>query len=346
MKGRRSAGHSTKSRRRVLRLLAAPAMLGVGGALGMLSGRLSAPEAFRYHWRGLALGANASLTIYHPDAVEAARLTRAARAEIERLENIYSLYRHGSAIARLNRDGRLDNPPPELAALLSRARWWSEATGGAFDVTVQPLWKLFRDHFSNPAADPDGPPQAVVAQARRLVDYRALEIGPGRVALGRPGMAVTLNGIAQGDITDRVTELLRAEGLTQSLIQLGEVRALGSHPKGRPWRVGIKDPRDNSSLVAEADLVDRAIATSSVTGTVFGSAGRLHHLFDPRSGWPSRGLVSASVIAKQAADADALSTALVTASQQLTLEPYADRGIEWVLTTHGDGSRETWNAYT
>ena len=335
---------SRQSRRRILRLLAAPSVLGLAAAVGALSGRSSDADTSLHHWRGKALGADASLLIHHPDAAEAARLTMVARAEIERLEKIYSLHRDDSAVVRLNREGRLDGPPAELVTLLLRARRWSETSGGAFDVTVQPLWKLYHDYFSDPTSDPDGPPNAAVAKAQRLVDFRALEVSPDRITLARPGMAVTLNGIAQGDITDRVAELLRAEGLTQSLIELGEMRALGGHPEGRPWRVGIKDPYDSATLVAQIDLTDRAIATSSVTGTVFDASGRQHHLFDPTSGRPSRGLISASVIAQRACDADAFSTALLAAPEPLAPETVAHMGVEQVLTVDAEGTLGEWRA--
>ena len=159
-------------------------------------------------------------------------------------------------------------------------------------------------------------------------------------------MAVTLNGIAQGDITDRVAKLLATEGLTNSLIDLGEMRALGEHPEGRPWRVGVKDPFDSGSLVTQLNLTNRAIATSSVTGTVFDTSGRQHHLFDPKSGRPSHGLISASVIARRATDADAFSTALLTADAPLSFDLGIRMGVEQVVTINRDGAVTNWNADT
>jgi thiamine biosynthesis lipoprotein len=332
------------ARRRVIRLVAAASSLSLAGALGALAGRSPDSESSLHRWQGTALGADASLLIDVPDTDRARQQIALARAEIDRLERIFSLYRPDSALSRLNEEGQLLNPPPELAALLGQAQNWGALSGGAFDVTVQPLWRLYREHFSQPGADSLGPPEAAVVAARKLVDYRAIDVSATRIVLTRPGMAVTLNGIAQGEITDRVATLLRAEGLGHALIDLGEFRALSSHPSGRPWKLGIKDPRAPGSLLTKVALTERALATSAISGTRFDAEGRHHHLFDPRSGRPSRGLVAASVIARRARDADAFSTALLATREPLALQAVAHLGIERVLTLDAGGAIVEWSA--
>jgi thiamine biosynthesis lipoprotein len=123
-------------------------------------------------------------------------------------------------------------------------------------------------------------------------------------------MAVTLNSIAQGYITDRVAELLRARGWTDVLINLGELRGLGSHSDGRPWTIGLPDPRRAHALIAEIPLGQRAAATSAGSGTAFDWAGRYHHLFVPRTGRCGTTYSAVTVFAERATVADALSTAL------------------------------------
>jgi len=247
-------------------------------------------------------------------------------------------------LVHLNEAGQLRSPPAELVTLLDRAQQWSALSGGAFDVTVQPLWRLYHDHFSKPGADPLGPPETAVTAARELVDFRTIDVSAKRIALARPGMAVTLNGIAQGDITDRVADLLRAEGLQHALIDLGEFRALSTHPSGRPWKVGVKDPNRAKSLLSKVALTNRALATSATTGTQFDPHGSHHHLFDPDSGRPSRGLVAASVIAQRARDADAFSTALLAAPEPLMPETVAHMGVEQVITVDAEGALGEWHA--
>lgn len=291
-------------RRRFLGIAAAAA------GLSLLPGEVLAEQVPVQVWRGVAMGADAMLQIAHPDPKEAERLIALCLAEIARLERVFSLYRPDSALVRLNRDGVLADPPADLVRLLSEAGTFSHLTGGAFDATVQPLWQLYAGHFSRPEADPDGPPAAAVAATRRLVDHQAVQVAPERIALARGGMAVTLNGIAQGYVTDRVAERLKAEGLERVLVDLGEIRALGSHPAGRPWQIALRDPVDETRTGVTIPLSDRAVATSAGAGTRFDPAGRFSHLFDPDSGRCSAQWLSVSVIAAEATTADALSTAL------------------------------------
>ncbi|MCG8356591.1 MAG: FAD:protein FMN transferase, partial [Kiloniellales bacterium] len=293
------------SRRRFLSITAAVggSML-AGGAPGFADSNMPGAR----QWQGTALGARANMTLYHPDAKAARAAIAQARAEIERLERIFSLYRAGSALSRLNRDGVLTAPPLELVQLLSQAETISVLTDGAFDVTVQPLWRLYAEHFAQADADPDGPNDAVLAATLGLVDHRALRIDSDRIAFGKPRMAVTLNGIAQGYITDRVALLLRAAGFERVLIDLGEIRALGRHPDGRPWTAGIADPEARDELLQTLALEDRALATSAAAGLRFEPSGRHHHLFDPRTGRGVQQHISVSVVAPSATLADGLST--------------------------------------
>jgi thiamine biosynthesis lipoprotein len=255
-------------------------------------------------WQGIAMGAAASLDLVHPDRAVAEAAITDAVAEVRRLEAVFSLYQDDSALVRLNRTGALDRPPLDLVRCLSDAGHYAQLTGGAFDPTVQPLWTLYSRHFAAPDADPAGPPKTDLAEAVALVDYRQMTITPSRIVFAKPGMAVTLNGIAQGYITDRVTELLRQRGFADILVNMGEIRGSGRKDDGAPWTAGI---RKDGGLRRVA-LKDKAIATSAGSGTPFDRTGRFHHLFDPRSGASAARWSSFSVVAATATEADALST--------------------------------------
>jgi thiamine biosynthesis lipoprotein len=317
-------------RRRFLSIIAA-----AGFALPFCRGANALGERAPLHqWRGRALGAEAQILLAHPDAEAARALLRACVAELGRLERIFSLYLPDSAVSRLNAQGRLVDPPAELVRVLDACRHFGAATNGAFDPTVGPLWRLYADHFARSGADPAGPGEGEVEQAIRLVDPAALEVGHRRITLARPGMAVTLNGIAQGHITDRVSELLRNGGIADVLVNLGEYRALGAHPDGRPWRVGLADPDNPARIFHKVDLAGGALATSGGYGTSFdisplNGRARHHHLFDPRSGRSSHRCLSVSVIARHARTADALSTALAITGPE---------GASAILEAAGGGS--------
>ncbi|MGY0788740.1 FAD:protein FMN transferase [Azospirillum argentinense] len=297
------------TRRRFLGIAAAAA------GLALLPGGLRAAGVPVRTWRGVALGADSMIQLAHPDPAEADRLIALCLEEVARLERVFSLYRTDSALARLNRDGVLDAPPADLVRLLSEAAAFSRRTDGAFDPTVQPLWQLYAGHFARPGADPAGPPEAVLRAARELVDHRKLRVEPGRIAFAGRGMAVTLNGIAQGYVTDRVSERLRAEGMTDVLVDLGEIRALGHHPSGRPWSVGLADPLVDGRNAGTLEIADRAVATSGGYGTPFDAAGRFTHLFDPATSGCAREWLAVTVLAPDATTADALSTALSVAPE-------------------------------
>ena len=293
------------TRRRFIRIAAAAA--GASLLPGTADTRAMPPELRQ--WRGVALGADASLQVFHPDPVQAERLITASLDEVRRLEGILSLYKPDSALVRLNRDGKLDAPPPELVELLAISMQFSHLTAGVFDVTVQPLWELYARHFSVPNADPAGPPEEAVAAVRALVGHDAVEIDSRAIRLTKPGAKVTLNGIAQGYATDRVADLLRAAGCEHTLVDMGEIRCIGDHPARRPWDVALRDPREGFRPLGIVPLSEMSLATSSGLGTPFEASGRFNHIFEPSSGSCASRYLSVSVKTARATTADALSTA-------------------------------------
>ncbi|MGO9755752.1 MAG: FAD:protein FMN transferase [Roseiarcus sp.] len=269
-------------------------------------------------WSGAALGADATLQVHHPDPVIADRLIAASLLEVERLEKVMSLYRPDSALSRLNRDGIVDDPPFDLVQVLSESRRYGELTGGSFDVTVQPLWDLYTAHFSRPDASPDGPSAKALAAAVARIGQEALEVDANRIRLARPAMSVTLNGIGEGYITDRVVDLLRAGGVEHAMVNMGEIYAIGTHPTGQPWSVGLEDPRAPEQIEQRIPLADRAVATSGGYGTMFDPSRRFNHLFEPRTGRTSWRWLSVSVEAATTTEADALSTAFSVMPEEAT----------------------------
>jgi FAD:protein FMN transferase len=320
------------SRRRALTVIAAAA------GMPLLASRGAAERTPLFEWRGRALGAEARLLLAHPDTAAMRRVVTHCLDEIARLERIFSLHLPDSEIATLNRTGRLDAASHDLRILLAEAQRFGELSGGAFDVTVQPLWQLYAAHFAANPDDVAGPPGERIEAARRRIDYRAIALDGARVGFLRPGMAVTLNGIAQGYITDRIAELLRDAGFASVLLQLGETVAGAPRSDGSPWRVAIPDPFMPNQIIETIDAVDVAIATSSGRATSFDAAGRHHHLFDPATGRSADRWKSVSVVAPRAITADALSTALAVAPAAMA--PALLRGADAAALLVGvDGGR-------
>ena len=275
--------------------------LTIAAAATALAGR-AAHATLLHQWRGIAMGASATITLAHPDP---APIIAAATAEIARLEAVFSLHRADSALNRLNAQGRLDHPPFELLDCLGLCATVHQATGGLFDPTIQPLWAAHAEAHSQGRA----PSARAVAQALDRTGWLKVGYDPAAIRFAAPGMALTLNGIAQGYIADRVAALLEARGLTDILVDTGEHRALGHHPAGGPWPVTLAAP--DGGTVGRTTLADAALATSAPLGTTFDEAGEAGHILDPRTGRPAAPRWRLlSVRAPRAALADALSTAL------------------------------------
>jgi thiamine biosynthesis lipoprotein len=333
------------TRRRAIRIVAAAA----GLPLMIAAVRATAPAGRLFDWQGEVLGGLAELSLWHTDEAAARRTIRKVEAEIARFERIFSLAHTDSEIARLNAAGALVKPSPELRGLMEESRRFSVLSAGAFDVSVQPLWRLYEAHFWSRTAVQDDVLARARDVARDLVDFRAIDIGSARIAFAREGMAVTLNSLAQGYITDAAADLLRNEGYATAFVDLGEIRALGRHPDGRAWRVGIRNAQATAGVmqggVAQTvDLADTAMAVSGGYGTIFEPSGRFHHIFDPHTGESAHGLIDATVIGPLATAANGLSTALCVAGEEHAAALVAACPGYRAILTRPDGTTMTLGA--
>ena len=261
-------------------LLTAIAAAGAGAAA--LPGR-----AATVVWRGTAMGGEAEISLLGERDAARAALAEAA-AEIARLERVFALSHPQGALARLNRHGRLVAPPLDLVAVLRRAAGWWRATGGAFDPRVQPLWRALAEGRDGEAA-----------RVRLGRDWETeVRVAAGAVALA-PGTALTLNGIAQGTIADRLTELLARRGFVAGAVNAGETRLFGRE------RRAVSLPEIGVTL----RLADGAIAVSRPGAlTLPGGIPHILPLGRRRPGW-----AAVAVLAPNAETADALSTACAAA---------------------------------
>ncbi len=285
------------SRRKCLTLIAGSA----AAIAGITPGR--SHDMLDHAWSGVAMGADARILFCGVDAARARAAADEAMAEIERLEAALSLFRDDSEIRRLNEAGALAAPSADLRRCLGFALRSAELTRGLFDPTVQSLWEAHVDWFATGATEL--PPEPLVRAANARVDWRRVTLRPDAVEVGKD-QRLTLNGIGQGYVTDRVAELLLRRGFEHVLVDLGEQRALGPRDDGSDWRV------EGASRVFP--LRHGALATSEPAGCILGAGGAAHHLFDPRTGRSAGGWKRISVAHASAAVADALSTTLAIAA--------------------------------
>ncbi|TQV78535.1 FAD:protein FMN transferase [Denitrobaculum tricleocarpae] len=307
--------------------------ISVSAALAVLpSSTLATAPAAR--WRGSALGAKASMSLVGVEETAATDVFTAVQAEVARLERIFSLYRPDSALVRLNTKGHLESPPPELLELISLSDSLHRSTEGAFDPTVQPLWQLYAAR----ASKGETPSAREIGEVRRRTGWTALRYDSKAVSFTREGMALTFNGIAQGYIADKVADLLRARGLSNVLVEMGEICALGRNAHGNAWRAGVATP--DNRIIRRLSLENRALATSAPRGTLLDAGNTVGHILDPRSGGLARTWAVVSVSAERAAMADGLSTAfclLPRAAIERVLPLYASASLEVLASSENNG---------
>lgn len=269
-----------------------------------------------------AFGTQIELIALHADESAATAAVAAALAEVAAVERLMSLFRSDSELSRLNRDGLLDAPHPKLVEILRDAQSLGQRTRGAFDVTVGPLWQLYREAGQGGRL----PDANRIDAARAMVDFARMDVTPSRIRLAE-GMSVTLNSIAQGYAADRALAALRDRGIEHALVNTGEVAPLGRREDGARWSAGIQHPRVPDAFAAAIALDGRPLATSGDYATTFTGDFANHHIFDPATGRSPTELSSVSVLAPTAMAADALSTAA------LVLGP--TRGLSLVGQTEG-----------
>lgn len=286
----------------------------VGLGLAAPAGRGSAPPAGLTLYRGaaLAFGTTVSVSVLHHERRQAELAIDEALGAARQVDRLMSIYSPASQVFRLNRDGVLRDPDPHLLKVLAQARQLSQWSEGAFDVTVQPLWQVFRS-----AAERAGLPSATErGRALALVGWRDLQFDRREVRLRRAGMALTLNGLAQGYAADRALAALRARGVAHALLDTGEFIAAGRPSAQRPWTLGIRDPRRADALAATVQLSGRSLATSGDYACAFTPDLAHHHIFDTARGDSPAELASVTVAAPSALLADGLSTAFMAMGGQ------------------------------
>jgi thiamine biosynthesis lipoprotein len=276
----------------------------------------------------IAFGTTISMQVLHHDASAAHVALAAAVAAVKQVDFLMSLHRPDSQLSLLNRHGHFDQPDARFVHVLQTAQELALRTDGAFDVTVQPLWEA-----------------AVHAEsgnnALSLVDWRKLSVSRERIQLSQAGMGVTLNGLAQGYGVDQALQVLQQHGIQHALLDTGEFGTLGQRADGKPWALGIRDPRHADQLAQMLAMDGRRMATSGDYETRFTDDFRQHHIFDPHSGSSPTELASVTVLAPTGLLADGLSTAFMVmgAEQSLALAAQFDRVDLLCIDKQGKQSR-------
>lgn len=275
-------------------------------ACAATSGLAAAP----LRWTGFAMGAEVALELHGPAEQTRPALHDALKV-VRRMEHLFSLYDAQSQLVRLNAEGVLQNPAPDMVALFETSSHIHAVTDGLFDPTVQAIWV---------AASSGGS----LAQARNTVDWQKVRFDANRIVLG-PGQSLTFNGIAQGFATDRVSATLKQHDLRNIHVNIGEHAVTGP-----ARRLGLLVPEHG--YLGHITIEDAALATTSVRAMQIHGHGHIFHRHGKTPFWDT-----ASVVAKQAVWADGLSTALCLANRDTVSQIRAVDGVERFVLTTRDG---------
>lgn len=269
-------------------------------------GRVLPPAAER---RTVAMGTFLTITVHDtgqsPERIHA--LIDSAFAEVRRIELFASNYIDTTEIGRINTAAGRDTVAvsAELVWLLRECLRYGELSEGKFDITIGPLVRLWA--FTGPA--PAIPDSAAVSRARRLTGQSRIVLLDGSVSLPEVGMEIDLGAIGKGYAVDRATEFLSRNGLRRFTVDLGGNLGVRWEGEPEPPAVEIRHPRQSESPFGEIRGVTGGVATSGDYERFFVRDGvRYHHIIDPATGFPSRGVAAVTIVAPDAMSADALST--------------------------------------
>ena len=279
----------------------------------------------------LAMGTLGSVSLPVSETARLAEATAIVTNILRDLEERFSVYRPESELSRLNAQAG-NAPVPvsrELRELLVLAQAYGELSGGAFDVTIGPLMKLWGFNQNHPPVHPLTPDQ--VCPFLDKIGYRHIVLSSDTAFLDKAGVQVDLGGIAKGYAVDRCCGELSNHGFSNALVNLGgNMRALGTPGspgtpgtpgapgKDRAWKIAVRNPFVPGQSLGNLRLSNgQAVSTSGDYERFVTLDGRRYaHIMDPRTGFPVSGMAGITVLAPNAADADALSTTLFVLGMQ------------------------------
>lgn len=290
------------TKRNFLKILGATS-IGVGGfsLLNILNKNLVQSK-----WSGEVLNGPASIEIHAKDKDRNNYIIKKIDHRVEKFDSIFNLQNKNSEISKLNKEKFLVNPSKDLIDVINKSIKISNLTNGLFDITVQPLWEMYYNHFIIKGLK-EPPARELISKTSSLVNYKNIRATKDLIELENRA-SITLNGIAQGWITDNITAFLREAGIKNTLVDFGETFALGKYKNKRDWNILLND--SNSSELIK--LTDMAVATSAGSATSFEPTHSYHHIFNPKTGKSSNQFKTISIVSNRAWISDAISTASIS----------------------------------
>ena len=264
---------------------------------------------------------------------------RAGFKEISRVEDIISAYKPDSELCSLNKTGESEKKlSKELLYVINKARYASELSGGAFDITCKPLIDLWH----NAKKSKELPDEQNISDALSLVGGKDISIKNNNVKFDKVGMKIDLGALAKGYAVDMAINLIKKYDIQGALVDAGgDIRAIGRREDEKPWKIGIKHPREKDKIIGLINLKNNAVATSGDYERFFMLNGkRYSRIIDPRTGYPiNNQIVSVSVLSKDCLTCDSLATAIVVLGEKKGMELIGKlKDVEALIITIRDGN--------
>ncbi|MEO2159470.1 MAG: FAD:protein FMN transferase [bacterium] len=318
-------------RRKALRIAGISAMAAISG-LGIVRSFLAEVGFDLIRETRPKMGTLVTISVVHRDTAIARAILDEAFTEIDRLENLFSRHREGTPVWVLNQEGILENPAPEIVEVLRHSLEIDALTDGAFDVSVAPLIDLYSNSFEERGGVPSA---AEIDNALNLVGSENIAFDTNKIVFKRSRMSLSFDGIAKGFIVDKVIEILKKRGVRGGLVDAGgDMGAVGKNLLGQSWRLAIQHPRIPDSYLSLISIGEGAVATSGDYMQYLTEDLVVHHIIDPRLGTSPDHTSSVSVVAPTAADADALSTAILVLGPEEGIPLLNELpGVEGILVT-------------
>ena len=254
-----------------------------------------------------------TVTVVYGSRDSAEKAIDAAFSEIEKIESLTNFYGAGSEISLINKNAGISvtKVSPEVLEMIGKALYVSEMTDGAFDITIGAVTRLYDFHKKIK------PEESTLLKNISLVNYRDVSVdsSASTIFLKKKGMIIDAGGIAKGYAADKAVGVLKKQGIASGLVAIaGDIKAFGQKPDGKPWQIGIRNPRgkdQDDDIMATLPLSDRAISTAGDYERFFLIDGmRYHHILNPKTGYPAGGCRSVTVTARDGVFADAFDTGI------------------------------------
>ncbi len=265
------------------------------------------------------MGTSISVELWAEDAATGVAAIDAVMAEMHRIDHAMSPYKSKSELSRINREAgkKPVTISAEMFGLLARAEEFSVLSDGAFDISFAAVGRLY-DYRAGQQPD-----ASTLAQARQAIGFRhvVLDGKQQTVRFTKPGMCIDLGGFAKGYAVDNAAVILREFGIRHANIAAGgDSRAIGDR-RGRPWSIGVRDPRSPDKVVAVLPLEDTSISTSGDYERFFEHDGvRYHHLIDPATGTSPNSVRSVTVLGDDGLTTEAFSKCVFVLGVEKGLE--------------------------